>query len=177
MPIALNSSMFKAIGMMRKSRAELDAALAIAPNDADNLFEKMDFLLQAPGVAGGDKKQAVEVAKELLKVDPARGYLALARIAWKEKEFAKLESLYQKAAEANPKNYEAPVALANLYLGNPVVPEDSGSRARTNLGLAEQHAKAALDLNPDRIEAYRILAEPFVAQCRFDDSTNIRTRA
>jgi hypothetical protein len=48
------SSMLKAIGMMRKCRDELDAALAIAPNDPNNLFEKMDFLLQAPGIAGGD---------------------------------------------------------------------------------------------------------------------------
>jgi len=94
-----NSSMLKAIGMMRKCRAELDAALAIAPDDPDNLFEKMDFLLQAPGVAGGDRKRAVEVAGELLKIDPARGYLALARCAWKQKEFGKLESLYRKAAE------------------------------------------------------------------------------
>jgi tetratricopeptide (TPR) repeat protein len=171
------SSMFKAIGMMRKSRAELDSALAIAPNDPNNLFEKMDFLLQAPGIAGGDKTQAGEVAKELLKVDPARGYLALARIAWKEKEFGKLLSLYQKAVEVNPNNYEAQVALANLYLGNPVVPEDSSSRSRTNLALAEQHARAALDLNSDRIDAYRILVDALVSQRRFDDATKILTRS
>jgi hypothetical protein len=69
------------------------------------------------------------------------------------------ESLYQKAAEVSPHSYDAQVALASLYLGNPVVPEDKSSRSRTNFGLAEQHARTALDLNADRIDAYRLLAE------------------
>jgi tetratricopeptide (TPR) repeat protein len=119
------SSMLKAIGTMRKCRDELDAALGIDPNDPDNLFEKMDFLLQAPGIAGGDKKKAVDLAERLLKIDPARGNLALARIAVKQKEFGRLESLYQKAAEVNPHSYDAQVALAGLYLGNRTVPEDT----------------------------------------------------
>jgi tetratricopeptide (TPR) repeat protein len=163
------SSMFKAIGMMRKCRDELDAALAIAPNDPDNLFEKIDFLLQAPGVAGGDKKRAVGLADQLLKIDPARGNLALARIAVKQKEFGRLESLYRKAAEVNPHSYEAQVALASLYLGNPVVPEDASSRSRANFGFAEQHARTALNLNADRIDAYRLLVDALVSQRRFDD--------
>ena len=163
------SSMFKAVGMMRKCRDELDAALAIAPNDPNNLFEKMDFLLQAPGIAGGDKKKALDLAGQLLKIDPARGNLALARIAVKQKEFGRLESLYLRAAEVNPPSYEAHIALAGLYLGNPVVPEDASSRSRTNLSLAEQHARTALDLNADRIDAYRLLVDALVSQRRFDD--------
>ncbi len=172
-----NLSMLKAIGLMRKCRAELDAALAIAPNDPDNLFEKIDFLLQAPGIAGGDKKKAVEVAHGLVKIDPARGYLALARCAWKQKDFGKLEALYRKATEVNPHSYEAQVALAGLYLGNPVVPEDSGSRSRANFALAEQHALAALDLNADRIDAYRILVDALVSQRRFDDTARTLARS
>lgn len=171
------SSMLKAIGIMRKCRDELDMAVAIAPNDPDNLFEKMDFLLQAPGVAGGDKKKALDVANRLLEIDPARGNLALARIAWKQKEFGKLESLYRKAAEINPRSYEAQVALGGLYLGNPVVPGDSSSRSRANFGLAEQHGRAAVDLNADRVDAYRILADALVSQGRLDDAVKTLARS
>jgi len=171
------SSMLKAIGMMRKCRDELDAALAIDPSDPDNLFEKMDFLLQAPGIAGGDKKKAVDLAERLLKIDPARGNLALARIAVKQREFGRLESLYQKAAEVNPHSYDAQVALASLYLGNRAVPEDTSSRSRANFGLAEQHARTALDLNADRIDAYRLLADAFVSQLRLDDAARTLTHS
>jgi tetratricopeptide (TPR) repeat protein len=171
------SSMLKAIGMMRKCRDELDAALAIDARAPDNLFEKMDFLLQAPGIAGGDKKKAVDLAERLLKIDPARGNLALARIAVKQREFGRLESLYQKAAEVNPRSYDAQVALASLYLGNPAAPEDTSSRSRANFGLAEQHVRTALELNADRIDAYRLLADAFVSQRRFEDATKTLARS
>jgi tetratricopeptide (TPR) repeat protein len=171
------SSILKAVGTMRKCRGELDAALTLAPADPDNLYEKMDFLLQAPGVAGGDKKQAAEMANRLLGLDAARGYLALARVAWKLRQFDGLEGLYLKAAQANPPNYEAQVALAGLYLGNPVAPEDANSRARTNFALAERYAGKALDLNRDRIEGYRILVAALAGQKRFDDAAKMVARS
>jgi tetratricopeptide (TPR) repeat protein len=167
----------KAIGMMRRARAELDASLAIAPHDLETLFEKMDFLLQAPAVAGGDKKKAPEIANEIMQLNAARGNLAFARIAWKRKEFDRLEGLYRKAADSDPRNYEALMALANLYLGNRTAPEDSNAEARANFSLAEQHARAALDLNSDRIDAYRALIAVMIVQKRWDDAAKIVTRA
>jgi tetratricopeptide (TPR) repeat protein len=171
------SSILKAIGVMRKCRDELDAALAIDPSDPDNLFEKMDFFLQAPGIVGGDKKKAVALAERIVKIDPARGYVAFARIAVRQREFGKLESLYQKAAEVNPHSYDVQVALASLYVGNPAAPEDTSSRSRASFDLAEQHARAALDLNADRIDAYRLLADALVSQRRFDDAAQMLTRS
>jgi tetratricopeptide (TPR) repeat protein len=171
------TSLLKAISMMRRTRTELDAALALAPNDPDNLYERMDFLLQAPSAAGGDKKRASEIASQLMKLDPVRGNLALARIAWKQKEFDKLEGFYRNAVESNPRSYEARIALANLYLGNRASPEDLHASARANFTLAEQHASAALDLNPDRIDAYRILAVALANQKRWDDAARILARA
>ena len=168
--------MLKALGLMRKAHSEFDAAVAIDPKDPDNLFEKIDFLLQAPVLAGGDRTRALDVANELVKIDPARGYLALARIAWKQKEFGRLEGLYRKAAQSNPQSYEAQMALANLYLGNPVVPEDLDASSRANFHLAEEHARAALDLNPDRIDAYRALVMALVSGRRWDETAKVLAR-
>jgi len=100
-------SFLKQIGFARKIRVEFDAALAIAPKDPDNLFDQVQYYMEAPGIVGGDKKKAVDFANELMKIDAARGYLALAYIASNEKEDAKLEALYQKATESNPRNLEA----------------------------------------------------------------------
>jgi tetratricopeptide (TPR) repeat protein len=82
-----------------------------------------------------------------------------------------------KAAEVNPKSYDAQVAWASLYLGNPAAPEDTGSRSRANFPLAEQHARSALGLNADRIDAYRLLADALVSPRRFDDAAKILTHA
>src|SRR5579871_1835185 len=109
-------SFLKQLGFARKIRAEFDAALAIAPNDPDNMFDQVQYFVEAPGVVGGDKNKAAQVADDLVKVDPARGYLALAFIARQEKQDDKLGGLYQKAVESNPRNYEARITLANYYI-------------------------------------------------------------
>jgi tetratricopeptide (TPR) repeat protein len=160
-------SIFKQLGLARKCRAEFEAAIAIAPQDPDNLYDQMLYFLQAPGVVGGDKKKAVEIANDLLKINPARGYLALAHIAKADKEDGKLEDLYRKAVESDPKYYESRMILAQFYL----------DPQHTNAGAAEQQSRAALDLNPDRIDAYRWLAYALVLQKRFDDAAKVIARA
>jgi len=160
-------SMFKQLGLARKCRAEFEAALAIAPNDPDNLFDQAQYFEEAPGVVGGDKKKAARFANDLMKIDAARGYLALAYLARKEKEDGKLEGLYQKAVESNPRNYEARINLAAYYL----------PAEHSNPALAEQHSKAALDLNPDRIDAYRVLAAALVLGKHYEDAAKLVARA
>jgi tetratricopeptide (TPR) repeat protein len=160
-------SFIKQLGFARKVRAEFDAALAIAPKDPDNLFDRMLYYLQAPGVVGGDKKKAAEIANDLIKIDPVRGYLALVRIARADKEDAKLEGLYARAVESNPASYQARIALGGFYL----------SGAHLNPSKAEEQCKPALDLNPDRIDAYRFLALALVLQKRLDDAAKLIARA
>jgi tetratricopeptide (TPR) repeat protein len=44
-------------------------------------------------------------------------------------------------------------------------------------GLMEEHARAALDLNSDRIAAYRLLAYALASQKRFDETAKILANA
>ncbi|HTS47040.1 MAG TPA: tetratricopeptide repeat protein [Bryobacteraceae bacterium] len=162
-----HASFLKQLGFARKVHAEFDAALAIAPKDPDNLFDQVQYFMEAPGVVGGDKNKAAQLANDLLQIDPARGYLALAYIARTEKQDDKLEGLYQKAVHANPRNYEAQITLANYYI----------SPQHADFVQAEQHSQAALELNPDRIEAYRMLAIVLVLQKRYDDAAKLIARA
>jgi tetratricopeptide (TPR) repeat protein len=162
-----NVSFLKQIGFARKIRAEFEAALAIAPKDPDNLFDQVQFYMEAPGVVGGDKKKGAELAGDIVKIDPARGYLALAFVARQLKEEDKLEGLYRKAVESDPRSYEARITLANFY----------AAPKRANLGEAEQHSQAALELNPDRIDGYRVLAMVLALEKRFDEADKLAARA
>jgi tetratricopeptide (TPR) repeat protein len=127
----------------------------------------MLYFLQAPGVVGGDKKKAIEIANEMVKISPVRGYLALAHIAQADKEDGKLAELYKKAVESDPKYYESRIFLAQHYL----------DPQHTNATACEQQSRAALDLNPDCIDAYRWLAYALVLQKRFDDAAKVVARA
>ena len=160
-------SFLKQIGLARKIHPEFDAALALAPKDPDNIFDQIQYLEEAPGIVGGDKKKAAQLANELLTIDKTRGYLALAYLARKEKDETRLEGLYQKAVESNPRNHEAQMTLAAYYVNS----------KQPNFSAAEQHARAALDLNPDRVNAYRLLAYVLVVQKHIDEAARIVARA
>ena len=160
-------SFIRQIGFARRIRSEFDTALALAPKDPEILFDHMQYFMEAPGIAGGDKKKAPDVANEILKVDPARGYLALAFIAQREKQNDKLEGLYQKAVEANPKNVQAQISLVNLYL----------SSKPPNTAAAEPHARAVLDQYPDRMDGYRWLVYVLMLEKRYDDAAKLIARA
>lgn len=160
-------SVFRQLGYAHNIRTELEAALASAPNDPENISEQIDYLLNAPGVAGGDKKKAIELANNLVKIDAVKGYHAQARVARAQKEEAKLEGLYQKAVEANPKSYDARVALASFYSG----------ASHQNSALMEQHAKTAVELNPDRAGGYRLLAYALAFGKRMDELAKVLSQS
>jgi tetratricopeptide (TPR) repeat protein len=161
------ASIFTAIGLAKKCRAELETAQGLSAHDPDTLFDLVAFHIQAPGMAGGDKKKASDIAQELVKIDPVRGYLALMYIARHDRDDTRLEGLCQKAVEVGPRNYDAQIAFANYYLAaqhaNPIV--------------AEQHARMALEINSDRVEAYRELAAALVLEKRYEDVTKLMSRA
>ncbi|MBZ5608810.1 MAG: tetratricopeptide repeat protein [Acidobacteriia bacterium] len=160
-------SFLKQLGLGHKIKSEFDAALSIAPKDPANIFDQIQYYMEAPGVAGGDKKKALETANDLVKINPARGYLALAYIARQQKEEDKLERLYQKAVESDARNYAAQINLAALYI----------SPQHAQPGRAIEHAQAALDLNSDRIESYRVLAAALALAKKFDDDARLLGRA
>ena len=56
--------------------------------------------------------------------------------------------MLRQAAEVQPPKYKARISLAQFYLEG----------ARHNLNAAEEQAKAAMNLDPGRVDAYAILA-------------------
>lgn len=148
-------------------RKELDAALALDPKHLDALSGLMQFYLEAPWIAGGDKGKARAIAEQMVRIDAARGYLAMARLAQAEKDLAKVEGFYLKALQANPRNYEVQLALANLY----------GSQSKKKYDLAVKHAREALALDAGREVAYSILAVIFAMGQRWGELDAILAQA
>lgn len=158
---------FSKWSLARKVKREFDAAIALDPRHVLARVALVDFHLEAPGFVGGDKKKAYTLADELLQIDPARGWLAKARIARKEKQTAQLESFYLKAVEANRRHYGARLALSNFY--------DSDGQKKHD--LAEKHAREAITIAPDRAGAYAQLSGLFAYQQRWKDLDAILARA
>lgn len=165
--LAEKASLFKQMGYARRAKKELDATLAIDPQNVDALFGSMLFLYAAPGFLGGDKEKAQAAANALTRIDPARGYLAQTRIARERKDPAAEEDLFGKSLEANPSYYDAKTELAEFYL----------TRGRSVRDAAETRACEALALDPFRIDAWNALAEVAVANQCWDELMLILGRA
>lgn len=164
---AEQAGIFKQLGLARRYKQEAEATLAINPLHLDARMGLLEYHLRAPGIAGGDKKKAEQYLSEIMRIDPARGYLAQARKAVIVKQFDQLEGLYKKAIEANPKDYGAHLTLASFY----------SREDQKKYDVAEQLAREALKLDPNRIGAYNSLAGLFAFQTRWQDLDHIIAQA
>ncbi len=121
--LANQASALKMIGLVRKCHAEVEAGASLNPKDPENLEALMMYSIEAPSIVGGDKHKAEELAEQIAKIDPARGYFAKARIARHEKQDDVAFGFYQKAVEADPE-----LRRAN-FIGR-VIHNPKGIRAR-----------------------------------------------
>jgi tetratricopeptide (TPR) repeat protein len=109
----------------------LQKAVVLDPKSYDMRRDLIQFYLQAPGIAGGSVRKAIENATEFAKHDAVRGQLLRAEIHVYEKEFAKAESLVAGL------NAGADTALAEQLfgamnsIGFAMVANNEAAKART----------------------------------------------
>jgi len=156
---AEDASIFRQPGLARRFKREAEAALALDPNLLDPRWALMEFHMRAPGIVGGNKETAKQMLAEIKQRNPARGYLAEARMWQLEKKTDSPEPLYLKAVEADPNNFTAHMNLARLY----------ASATQKKFELAEKHAKEARHIAPDRTGGYSLLAYIYCQQQRWKD--------
>jgi predicted Zn-dependent protease len=154
---AQRSNLFQQAFLARRFKKEIDAALTIDPTDVQAQRDLMEYYLLAPGLVGGDRKQADAVAERIGRTDRGQGFLAQARIAQFEHDPARQESLLRKAVEASPSKYKVRIALAQF------------SKERGNWDVAAENAHAAIEIDPTRADGYSILAAACAAQGKWPE--------
>jgi tetratricopeptide (TPR) repeat protein len=150
--LAQKAGVFRRLGLARDCRAEIEKTLALDPTRIDAQFALLEFYLEAPGIAGGDRRKADEVASRLAVLDKAAGARARARIAEEAKDVAGEEKAFEEAIGARPSDYEALLSLASLYL-----------TAERKPDLALDAARRAVAAAPGREAPYAIAAQALVA--------------
>jgi tetratricopeptide (TPR) repeat protein len=153
------ASFFKQMGLAKRFRNEIEAVLRLNPRHIDAHYGLMLYYFRAPGIVGGDKKKAIAETEAIGAIDRAKGFLAQARLAQEQQQRDQLEGLYKKAVEANPRDYDALMALFNVY----------AAKEPRNLAEMESLARRALDVEPARIGGYSGLTLVYVAARRWND--------
>jgi tetratricopeptide (TPR) repeat protein len=168
---AQRAGAFQQLLLAHRFRREIEAALSADPRDLQALRDLLEFYLLAPGLIGGDPRKAVEVANRIAGTDAVEGLLGRARIAGFNKQIAAQEALLRQAAEADPARYKVRIALAQLYLA-----ADQANPGAAALQAGAQ-AKAAVNLDPCRVDAYSVLAEIHAGRSEWSELDSTLTAA
>jgi tetratricopeptide (TPR) repeat protein len=93
-----------AFSLARRCKAALARAVELAPDSLTYLESLAGYLAQAPGLAGGDRDSALQLAAKVRQRDDARGDLLSANLLWSGNAAAKAraDSLVEGAAGRHP---------------------------------------------------------------------------
>lgn len=158
---ASNASIFKQMGLAKRYRREVEAALAINPKHTASKMGLMEYYNRAPGIVGGDKKRAGEIPAEIMAINKVDGYIAKIRLLQQQSPLpvGDIEQAWVEAVKADPSRYEPHVNLASIYTG--------GTTPRWD--LAEKEALTARKIDADRITPYSVLAAVYATGERWAD--------
>lgn len=92
--------MLKKMGVARRALSSFERAVELAPEDYEAREALMDYYLNAPSIAGGSHDKATAQAKEMMKLDAAKGHRLMARIHIEDEDWKAAEGEYRAALGA-----------------------------------------------------------------------------
>lgn len=164
--ISKDTGFFEAFPLVSRFKEQTDLALKLDPKNPRTNSDLVRFYLQAPALLGGSRSKAKTIAEQLTQWAPMDGYLAAAKVAVAEgaKE-EEIGELLRKASEAGPGNYDAQMALAEFYV------------TAKKSALAEEYARKAEKIDPQRVAAYTTLAGLYTDQKNWEALDSLLTEA
>ena len=108
-------SRLRAMGSVGAYKDELKRAIELDPGNLDAREEQIGFLMNAPGMAGGDRDEARKKIEALKQLDWSRGMLMSADMARQVDELDRSVGLYQELLDREPENSEGHLGLGYVY--------------------------------------------------------------
>ncbi len=107
-----------AVGLAKKSRAEMERAVGLDPFSVEAHTDLAEFYLEAPGIVGGGKDKAHAQADLLAKLSPTHQHWVLGRLAEKDKDLATAEKEYRAMIDSSHGSAWSWLSLAQFYKHN-----------------------------------------------------------
>ena len=90
----------------KKVKGEFQRAVELDPTNYEAKFNLMQYLLQAPGIVGGNRDEALRLAEAIKETKPALGHLAKALCHQVREEYAKADWEFRAATAYDSSNTE-----------------------------------------------------------------------
>jgi len=93
---AARASIFSKFGTAKSCKQHLERAVELCPDSVGYLRSLLEYHRQAPGIAGGDKKEAARLLERIFVLDSSAGFWTKASIAAEDKDYGLAEGIYQE---------------------------------------------------------------------------------
>nr|MEE4268467.1 tetratricopeptide repeat protein [Candidatus Krumholzibacteria bacterium] len=95
----------RGITLGRSCKKDFEKAVKLDPTNLESLWALMRFNMHAPGIVGGNKDKAWEMADKIMALNPAQGHQALAQLhVHLDEDPVKAQADNRAAAAADPTN-------------------------------------------------------------------------
>jgi tetratricopeptide (TPR) repeat protein len=131
-----------------KVRDEFERAVQLDPKHIDARGGLVEFYLMAPGFIGGSEEKAKQQAAAMLRLDPARGHFAMARVYSHAKQPELVEKEFNDWVKAEPSSPQAHTALGSYHAVN-----------TKNYKAAREELETAVRLDPSYMPAHLRFAQ------------------
>ncbi len=112
---AVTASIFKRFGHARNTKKAMEKVIALDPDHIEARFYLIRYHLEAPGIVGGKKEEAQNLADQIKMRDPIRGHAEQAEIYRSRDELDKVEQELRTALEKAPSSLR-PVLWLSRHL-------------------------------------------------------------
>jgi tetratricopeptide (TPR) repeat protein len=131
---AQRGSKLKAIFRAKRAKNEFEKAVELDPNSVQARLQLAQYLLMAPGIAGGDKEKAEEHVKIIDQQDPLYGAIAWGYYWQFQEDTIKAEKHYREAVRLDTTRHREATYILGIFL------QDQG-RYHEAAGLFEEAYK------------------------------------
>jgi tetratricopeptide (TPR) repeat protein len=163
---AQRAGVVRQMSLGRRFKKELDAAVALDPKNIGALQDLVAYYFVAPGIMGGDKARARQIAAQIMQIDVEAGYIAQIQVArFEQQQHAPFEEIYRKMVAARPESYEGHMQLGS-YLAR-----------RKRYDEAMEQAREALRIDPGRTSGHALAAATLAYQGKWGELDAALARA
>jgi len=162
---AMRGGKVKMYSRAKRTKQEYETAAELDPNDIDARTSLIQYHMQAPGIAGGDKQEARRLAQVVAAIDSAEGFAAWKTVYLHAEEYDALEAAIREVVEAHPE--EKTGYMEYLRLCN----------RREQYDCVEKQIMSILAIDPADVDAYWYLSRLHQERGQYDDAEAALTRA
>jgi tetratricopeptide (TPR) repeat protein len=109
------SGIFGGMSLAKKTVAEFERAVQLAPNDVQARIDLTEFYREAPGLVGGGSNKAHKIVEDTASIDPVAAAFMRAQFALKDKDFPAAEAEARSAVQQSGGSSHYLLELARIY--------------------------------------------------------------